>query len=490
MYLKLRQSKISQVILLTLIAFIFYSVRLSHTMEIASDFGRDTFRALELWQNKEITFLGSPLAFANLPGKTVFFTSLSLYLGMIGLPLVNFSPIGVVIANIALTTISIYFFYLLAMRIIKSHQNAFLATVIYALSPITVFYARFFWTPNTLIPISVFFWYLATSEGKLRQLSAGFLAGFMFLIHYMAAIPISIYLLVLILKKRFKLLINMAIGLFVGVLPFLFFEIRNQFFLTQSFIANLQNGATSTGTIDQGNILSRVTVFFTTLFGFSSAELSFPTFLRLPIVTTIASLIIFVLIIRELFRTIRKPKESVFTFTILLTLLLLLLTKNAINIRYQFFLYPLIVLFASSMLVRSKSKLLIAVFITFMLGTSLLIITRTQQLTPYAIPIRMLERISQVIAKDNFQGSYNLTDAATFDAQAIDIRYFVLRDAVNKPQNQLSYINLDALYVVARNEQEIYDRGSWQFLATPNLTLVQTWPLGELSVFRFEKIVK
>ncbi len=160
-----------------LAALFMYTLRLKQTVEFSSDFGRDMLRSLELWQDKQFTFLGSPLAFANLPGSTVFFTSLSLYLGTLGLLLSGFSPLGPIIPNIILTTVSIYFFYLLALRLLKRQSQALFATVIYAFSPITVYYTRFFWTPNTLIPLSVFFWYLATAPGKSRQFAAGILAG-------------------------------------------------------------------------------------------------------------------------------------------------------------------------------------------------------------------------------------------------------------------------------------------------------------------------
>lgn len=484
---QIRSQKLTPVITLMILVFILSTIRLSQTTEFASDFSRDTLKALRLWQNKEITFLGSPIAFANLPGKTVFFSSLSLYLGMVGLVLTNFNPTGAVLVNVILTTISVYCFYLLAVRVSSSRSHALFATSLYALSPVTIAYSRFFWTPNTLIPLSVFFWYLATSKERRKQLVAGFVAGLMFLIHYMVVIPLSLYLLVLLLKKRYQLFLNLFIGIFLGTLSFFIFEFRNHFFLINSLIANLQSGSVGTGTFDQGNLVYRATLFFTTLFGFHSAEISFPTLISSSHISDLAGLVILVLIIREFIVTLRKPKSSIFSLTILLTLLITLLTKNAINIRYQFFLYPLIVLFAGSMLLRIKSQVLSAIFFIIMVGTSLLIISRTQQLTTYAIPLSTLEEISEVITNDDFQGTYNVTENVTKEAQAIAIRYFLLRDAGNKPQDELNYQHLDALYVVARNEQDIYEGGRWEFLATPNLTLTYTWPLDGLNVYKFQR---
>ena len=484
---KLFRSELFPIFILTLIGVVLYSIRLPETIELASDFGRDTLRALELWQHKELTLIGSPLAINSLPGHTVFFTSVSLYLGMFGLLFTNFHPAGTVLANIVLTGLSIPIFYLLSRRLTSSIALACFATIIYALSPMTVFYARFFWTPNTLIPLSVFFWYLVTLDKKKYDLLSGILAGGMFLIHYASIIAIGAYLLGLLVTRQTRKFATVTAGTIIGIIPLLLFEVKNHFYLLSSLILNLQQGATSTGNLDQGSIVNTVAIFFSAIFGLRSADLTFTTLVNSPLVTNVGSLIFFVLFLRELYLVFRDPRKRIFAFTVSFTLLILLLGKNVINIRYQFFNYPLIILFAGSMLWRTKSKLLIAVCLFFLLGTTFKIVSHTQGSTQFAYPISTLEQISQIIVRDDYRKSYNITQTVTGDAQAIDLRFFVLRDSVNKPQNQYSYINLEGLYVVARSLPEIYTANRWEFTATPGLEPTQSWPVGDLTVYKFER---
>lgn len=474
------------VLLITVLALTLYSVRLKSTIEMSSDFGRDMLRTLEMWQSRQFTFLGSPLAFASLPGNTVFFTSLSLYIGVIGFLVSSFSPVGAVIPNIVLTTVSIYFFYLLSLRLLKVQSHAVLSTVIYAFSPLTVYYARFFWTPNTLIPLSVFFWYLATSGKRLQLVAAGFLAGVMFHIHYMALVQILLYLLVLLFKREFRPFLALSIGLTLGLSPFLLFEARNGFFLTRSLAANLQAGAANTGTIDNGSYLYRLTSFFGTLLGFRSAELSYDNFMgSVPYLRNVALFSILLLMIREVIKTIKDKTFSAFTLTILLSMFWVLATKNAINIRYLFSLYAILVIFAASMLIRTKSRLLIGIFLTFMLGTTYLRVSNTIKLSDHTIPIRELELAADIIVQDNFQGSYNLTENLTGDAKATPLRFFVLRDAAHKPQAEGDYYNLDAVYVLAKTEADVHRGMRWEFLANPTMQLAKEWPAGEINVYKF-----
>lgn len=155
---------------IVLLSLFFYTYNLKATQAHLVDTARDILHALRLWKDKEITLIGPPVTTFQHPHHKIFFSSLSLYIALVGLIVTNFNVLGAIIPIIFLLLASIPLFYILTSFFTQNKIKRIIATVIYALSPVTVYYARFFWHPNFVIPLSILYWYLFLfAEKKMRK---------------------------------------------------------------------------------------------------------------------------------------------------------------------------------------------------------------------------------------------------------------------------------------------------------------------------------
>ena len=256
---KLKFNKITILILsITLISLFFYSFRLKDTYIFYNDQSRDTLEVLRIWQDSKITLIGPPISFTEHTTREVFLGSLYLYIGLVGLVLSNFDPIGPVLPNIIIYGISTSIFFWMTKNFFTSTILRIFSTLLYVLSPVTVSHARLFWNPSLVIPAATFFWFFvlkktSKNQEKINYLLGGIIAGIMFNFHYIVVIPLIIYLIILLIKKQVKGLFGIF-GFLVGLLPIILFELRHNFYLTQAFVFNIFNGAGGIS-LNLGNII-------------------------------------------------------------------------------------------------------------------------------------------------------------------------------------------------------------------------------------------
>lgn len=484
-------------IIITIVGFFFFTFRLKETQIFSSDFARDTLRSLDIYQNKEITFIGAPVSFGQFTNREAFFTSASIYIGVLGLALTKLNVLGPVLPNTVLYTISIPLFYVLTREITKNERFQLFALFIYALSPLTVNHSRFFWTPNLIIPISVVYWLLTLKamykNGKHKSifiLLAGLLAGFMFNIHYLAVIAFVLTLTYLLANKKWNLGELHLLGFTGGILPFFLFEVRNQFYLTKTFFMHLMSGGARTGVVEEPNLILRIPLIFSAISGFRSGELRYDTLFDSTWFLILSSLLLIYLFTKTIKNNFQTHDKKLIAWVSVGAITWSLLTQTAIHTRYLFSVYPVLVVVLAQMVLSIRSKVLTSVFVVAILSTSWLRITWTQQLTNLAIPINVLEEASSFIVGDNPSGRYNITENMTGDAQATPLRFFVQRDAVTKPQGKQDYEHLSTLYVLSPDEQTIYNAKRWEYTATHNLSLTNTWDIGEIYLYKFQQVNK
>jgi len=483
------------IIAVTILGFIAYSFRLEKSLLFAHDTARDTLHALNLFRERKLTLIGPPASFGQYGIREIYFGSLSFYIGILGLIVSRFDPVGAIYPNTVLFTLSIPIFYLLMANLLKRNKEQnFLSLILYTVSPITVYHARFFWNPNLIIPFSVLFWWLVLNKPfkKHHQLSfflAGMAAAVMFNLHYFSIFPILIYITYLLYNKKFSRSAFLGTGYTLLSLPLLIFELRHKFYLTKAFLFNMTH-INSNGQVLNRLIYSTTRFFdaFYAILGLKYAEVHFPILLKKELFSTVALLIGFLLIRGFLKKA--NSKYRIFFLIILITNIftLKLSPQDEIHIRYLFSIYPLLIWFIAISLPKNPLKYLIFIPIVY---ASFLIVTTTPTIKdPYFsyVSIDKLKKITNTITKDvqKYQyPNYNISENMSGDARANSFRYFLVKDAKRQPNSKLAYTNLSALYIISPSLKKIYRENRWEFYATPNLKLTKTVNFGEVKLFKF-----
>jgi len=475
-------------ILIMAVSAFLYSYNLESTLSFVGDTARDTLRALEIWQNKELTLIGPPLSLGFNSAKEVYFSSLSLYLGLVGLLLGHFEPASAASLNVIITLISIPFFSSFVRLFTSNKKLQYFATALYAWSPLVVAHTRFFWNPNLIIPLSVFFWYFVSrfeksSTSLWSLLTAGFLVGLMFDLHYLGILGGALYATYLFISRRHRPLLIYLLGFALGSLPIFLFEIRNHFYLTKTLWDNIMGGAAIWSLVDKPSFFVGVSNSILALLGFIHTELSYPVPLFFPnsvlVLISLVLILIVLLGVRELWRHRQDRYLVIFVIT---SITLLILADAPQHTRYIWSILPLVILIIAK---GSSAPVLRIIFLGFVLWASLTNITTYRVSDQGMINVANLEQFSQIIVRDRPTGKYNITDAYTGDARATSLRYFLLRDASHPPQDDESYQDLDLLYIITKDQdtQEFLSR--WETTATPNLEKSTSYEVGEFTLYKY-----
>lgn len=475
-------------IIILIIACVFYYYRLHQTFVMAGDTARDLIGAMEIWQNKEITVVGGPVNTISNNPIQVFFGSLYLYFGLLGLLIFNFDPVASVFMNIALTLVSIPFFFLLSKEILKKKSLALLATFIYSCSPIAVALVRSYWQPNTVISLSVFVWFFFLYPYKKfvgKYFLAGLLSGIIFDIHYMNIIPIALYIIFLFFRKNKSCFIYAILGFLLAVSPLIAFEIKNQFFLIKAFVGTF--GGFSTFSERTLNPFLSMDIFFY-IFGLGPAQYFIPALFnwtfnyRIVVGSVIGIAYIFFLF----------KKQKLLNLEIIGVILIGLIVGwyfekwHILALRYMLSIYPLFIISFVAFLSSFRTKLVLILLIPMLLLSIKII---THRLDPNMkedyYPVDKIEEISNTIVSDNPMGAYNVTENILGDAQSLSFRYFLLRDAKVKPQPVEIYDRIDTLYLITPSLDKTYKEDRWEFNASGPKKIVWEKDFGDLQLYKF-----
>ena len=467
-----------------------YSYNLKKNLLFSHDTARDTARLLEIWQKKELTLIGPPVSFGQLGNRQVFFSSLAMYIGLVGLVLSGFSVIGPILPNIFFLIVSVPFFYLLLKELGFSKRLSLITALLYVLSPVTVTYVRFFWNPNLIVPFSVFFWYFILKKYSTvkKQVGgfflAGLIGGLIVNLHYFSMFPIIFYLVFLLFQKKSRLVLFFTAGLIIGCLPLIFFELKHHFYLTSSLFFNLKQASQSQTTFTF-HIENFFDAFYTVV-GLKPTEIINRVIqIKLRWFFGVFSLILSYLILSSLKQAGRRIiLVLVIFFTIVITIKL---TGGLVfQIHYLFPIYPLLIWYIGLLLSSVKQYFFYLVLLIPILIADFYILTDSQSLKRDYLSVAKIEAITRTIIKDRPVSPYNISENIGGGAQAIPFRFFLNRDATIKPNNIQSYTNLNTLYVVSPSLALTKKENRWEFYATANLTLTKTVDFGEVKLFKFE----
>ena len=488
--------------LIIIISLFFYTFNLYHTYFFSGDMARDTLASLRILKNKELTVVGPPISFGQYGTREVYFSSLTYYMGALGLALTNLNVLGPIYVNIFLMIIGLSFLYLFGKDYFKDENKALIMVFLYSLSPPIVAHLRFFWNPNFIISIAPIFWYFyyraLIREENFSCFFAGIFAGILFLFHYFVLPIIAFSLIFLIKKLSFKKIFFIIFGFLIVILPLVLFEIKNQFYLTKAIIFNLtENDKFSTvykPIFSRPLILKILDMFqIPVIFIGSQTEAThFYPILNLDYSQTIIlGFILFsILLIKNIKQ--RKNKTNIFVYIFIFNALTSsLLAHETYYLRYFFIGLPILALIFAN-LINKKTIFLIAVI--FLITNIRILYSQKahkdlikEKGTSYPTLYHM-EKVANIIEKEKFKLPYNITENFIGDARALYLRFFIERNKnIPKPNDEINYTNLKTLFVFAPSLEVVKKEGRWEFLATPNLKLTKQYKIDNNKyLFKFE----
>lgn len=206
------------------------------------DQGRDYIFVRDMVLNKKPTLIGSEIGggFAGFQG--IFQGPFHFYILAIFFLLFNGDPYGGLIYMGIFAILSIVSSYILGRLIFGSIYGLLFAFLI-AASPPIIAQAKFVWNPYPVtffIILSFLFVYLSQKRSRIFLMLSGFFSAFTYNFEIATTIPLvfSILFFYIFIIKLWKIkdYSYVILGILIGILPFLFFEIRHNFIAINGFL--------------------------------------------------------------------------------------------------------------------------------------------------------------------------------------------------------------------------------------------------------------
>ncbi len=323
-----------------LLTFFLRVYKLPQFISYHQDQVRDLIYVSSHFQEKKLILLGPKASVGNfyLPPFWYYLMSISY--------LFSPSPLAPAILTALLSSLTIFFIFLLTKDLINE-KTAYLASLIYSFSSLSIEYSRFAWNPNP-IPLfaigSFYFLYKYLKNNKTLYFILGVIfASLSLQLHYQGAIIFLFYFLILFLYKKINLKNFLAFILinFILVLPFIIYEVQNNF----SNLIGIKNFLSNSSTnqlkffgipffikfliFDFSNFLGNVLFFKNKILGY-------------------ITLLIF--IINLLFFLLNKKEnnnllEKLLNYFIIFSIFMFFLYKNSLIDFYLLFLIPFVIIY-------------------------------------------------------------------------------------------------------------------------------------------------
>lgn len=212
--------------------------RLEELMTYLGDEGRDMLIVMDIVQLKHFPLIGPPTSIGKLYLGPIYYYFIAPFVWAF-----KMSPVGPAFFVVLTGILSIPLVFLVAKKYFNS-MTAYIATLFYTLSPLTVRFSRSSWNPNPmpffclLLLISLYYWQ-ATKKDKFLYFSVIFYA-IMLQLHYIVILMLP--LLVLIILKLSRKIISkksllIAFGIFILIMsPVFIFDLKHNFANTQGII--------------------------------------------------------------------------------------------------------------------------------------------------------------------------------------------------------------------------------------------------------------
>lgn len=250
-----------ELLFVCVVLFLYVALRSIHFtkyLNFSSEQASFSLKALELFQNKKIELIGPPISW-RMGARYFFQGSITYYAMMVFLFLGKWDPAVSSYFMMfcgALMVIPLY----LGVRMMSNKKAAALSILFYSYVPLYIDYSRFFWNPNLQFifsPFVILFMGLYKKYKKpLFLLMVGLFLGLLLLFHYQLILVIIGLLTYYIIgqirntksespnNNKYQIMQKMIVlilGFLIGFSPMLLFELRNQFYNTQTLFLFLRN---------------------------------------------------------------------------------------------------------------------------------------------------------------------------------------------------------------------------------------------------------
>lgn len=228
-------------ILILLTTILIHLPYLSRLTTFSGDQGYDFLKIKEILEGN-FTLLG-PRIGPYTEHATLYLGPFYYYLLAPFLLLYRMDPIGASFAILLSRLATVILIYFVTKKLF-SKGAAIISALTAAVSPLWANTLGFPSNPYFIPPITLLIILILLSKSKshFTYLGIGILAGLNIQLHYLSVFLIPAVLFYMFLKRslRLKTIAVFLLGIIVGILPVILFEIRNQFFLTNQFLSLLR----------------------------------------------------------------------------------------------------------------------------------------------------------------------------------------------------------------------------------------------------------
>ncbi|MFA6007163.1 MAG: hypothetical protein WC784_00770 [Candidatus Shapirobacteria bacterium] len=229
------------IFIFALIYFIPRLLNLSQNIQFRSDQALHLLEVKQMVDSHQLRLIGPAVTSKTLNGRQFFIGSTYYYfLATLGL-IFSWSPLNITFALIVFE----FIFYAIFINYLRQHFGYFssiLVALVVSFSPYLIFHSFFFWNPHFLIPLSILFIIFR----KNPYLSA-FIWGLALSFHYSAIFWLIPFIIFRFNNHQFKFktfLLSVLLFLCAN-LPFIFFELRHQFYNLKTILLILSHSSSS-----------------------------------------------------------------------------------------------------------------------------------------------------------------------------------------------------------------------------------------------------
>ena len=231
-------------LLVIILAFIFIrQYKYYDLLTCGQDQGVHLMETWQIFTTKKITLLGVA-SDLKVDGREFYSGPIIHYVALPFLIIFGWDQYSISHLMTALGLVASFFVFWVLRTKYKKTITGLLFLILYAFSPLIVHTDRLFWAPSFMFPIStaiIGLLLLLAKDNKYQSITLfiiGFLLGAGLQIHYpfvFAAIATLVWLKV-INKTNFINLLIITAGFVIGFLPIIIFELRHQFYNTQTVL--------------------------------------------------------------------------------------------------------------------------------------------------------------------------------------------------------------------------------------------------------------
>ena len=266
--------------------------------------------ALDIWRNKKLTLIGPQIS-ASFEGRLLFQGPITYYLFLIFLLAGNWDPVKASYLFMLFASFLIFpLFY--GVKKLTNKKVAYIIVLIYSFIPYYINYTRFLWNSTLQLTFSILFIYFFSFYQKSKNLKyffiSSFFLGLLFQFHYQFILIILIFFIYFLFFKKISIKewFIFILGIILGFLPLIIFELKHQFYNTKTAILFLKNWSR----VDKpGNFAMPhyyLTLSFLSLIFISNKFKNFINKIKWKFIIIFGIILFFT----SLFKNIKKPSQS------------------------------------------------------------------------------------------------------------------------------------------------------------------------------------